>query len=286
MKYPRIVFRSLLIINYIGFGFLLAGYITLKPLLFGREADTAKITQAWLSGLCSILSIKPIVQGRLSTAPVMLLSNHISWLDIPVLGSLQPLRFLSKSEVGQWPLIGKLAKKAGTLFIERGSGKSSQVIEDLAATLEKGETALIFPEGTTTDGQQVKKFHARLLKAAQRVECSVQPVTLHYRRNGNPDSLVPFIDDDEFFSHLLRLLKAPPTKVYIFIHSPIEVTANSKLLEVAKLARGQVAGTLNQMEWQNSPHARLKNPSASYSGEEESNNDAEQPESREWQLPA
>jgi 1-acyl-sn-glycerol-3-phosphate acyltransferase len=94
-------------------------------------------------------------------------SNHVSWTDIPLLGALQPLSFLSKAEVRDWPVAGWLAHKGGTQFIRRGAGDSSQVGQQLTRHLQQGHHLLIFPEGTTTDGLALRTFHGRLLSSAR-----------------------------------------------------------------------------------------------------------------------
>jgi 1-acyl-sn-glycerol-3-phosphate acyltransferase len=92
-------------------------------------------------------------------------SNHVSWTDIPLLGMLTPLSFLSKAEVRHWPVAGWLAEKAGTLFI-RGGGDGQRLREQISGQLEQRQPLLIFPEGTTTDGRSLRTFHGRLLAGA------------------------------------------------------------------------------------------------------------------------
>ena len=114
-----------------------------------------RLTRWFLARLGGALPFRVRVEGELPTQPMLWVANHVSWTDIPLLGALQPLSFLSKAEVRAWPVAGWLAHKAGTLFIRRGSGDSSQVGQQLTRHLQQGRNLLIFPEGTTTDGLEM-----------------------------------------------------------------------------------------------------------------------------------
>ncbi len=254
MTYLRLVLRSGLLVPYLTWGFLLGGSIYLLDLTRSKPIDTTGIARQWLAGLCRVLDLNIHRRGDLDEGVTLIVANHISWLDIPVLGAIKPLQFLSKAEVRSWPLIGFLAGRAGTLFIKRGGGQISQVQADIEKALEQGKTVLLFPEGTTTDGQTVKKFHPRLFKSALRNQTPVQPITLHYRREGTPDTLAPFIGDDEFFSHLIRLLKAPPTEVYVVVHPVMMVNAASDAISLARATHDRVEQTLTRIVWQNQPY--------------------------------
>ncbi|WP_033416693.1 lysophospholipid acyltransferase family protein [Hahella ganghwensis] len=254
MEYLRLTCRSVVLIPYLLWGVTLGMTIVTLDRFRSRPLDTTPIARWWLSGLCRVLNLEVQQHGEIADESTMIVANHISWLDIPVLGALKPLHFLSKAEVREWPLIGFLAARAGTLFIKRGGGQAAKVQEELEFVLHQEKTVLIFPEGTTTDGQTVKKFHPRLFKAAKSVGRHVQPVTLHYRREGTPDVLAPFIGDDEFFSHLIRLLKAPPTEVHIVIHPALSATSDTEVTELARQAHSRVERTLIHMIWQNYPY--------------------------------
>ncbi len=153
--------------------------------------------------------------------------------DIPLLGALAPLTFLSKAEVRAWPLAGWLAEKAGTLFIRRGSSDSRLINQRLAEQLHRGRNLLIFPEGTTTNGESLRTFHCRLMASALEAGVAVQPVAISYRRDGVPDALAPFIGDDDLLSHLGRLLRGERGSVHIQLLEPIP----SQGLDRAELAR-------------------------------------------------
>lgn len=169
----------------------------------GRSAREA-IAKTWHRAVASALCLRVSHQGR--PAPQGLLAaNHLSWLDVVAIGMDCPALFVAKSEVAGWPVIGYLARRTGTLFLNRGDGHaSSQLAETMAWSLRRGERLALFPEGTTSRGGMVLKFHARLLQPAITARATVQPVAIVY--HGSASALVPFVDDDAFLPHLWRLL--------------------------------------------------------------------------------
>jgi 1-acyl-sn-glycerol-3-phosphate acyltransferase len=131
------------------------------------------------------------------------------------------LSFLSKAEVRTWPVAGWLAAKAGSLFIRRGSGDSQLIRKQMTRHLEQHHPLLMFPEGTTTDGRSLRTFHGRLLASAIDADVSLQPVAIRYLRDGQVDSLAPFIGDDDLLSHLMRLFANDQGDVEIHLLKPI-----------------------------------------------------------------
>ncbi len=183
---------------------LLGGFWIRHDLPFQR-----RIIRYWFRGVLLLLQVHVYCWGKPSRRPSLLLSNHISWLDIPVLGAHFPVNFLSKAEVAKWPVVGWLAKVAGTLFIQRGSGDAGQVGSQLAMHLREGRHVLFFPEGTTTDGHKLKRFFHKLFASAIEADVPVQPVLVCYRDETDAlHPLVPFVGDDEFLSHATEILKS------------------------------------------------------------------------------
>ena len=164
----RGAWRSARLLAVIGLGLALAAGVALLERLPGYDwtALRQSLTRWWLARLSRALPLRVKVYGELPRQPALWVSNHVSWLDIPLLGALAPLTFLSKAEVRQWPLAGWLAEKAGTLFIRRGSGDSRLINQRLAEQLHRGRNLLIFPEGTTTNGESLRTFHGRLMASA------------------------------------------------------------------------------------------------------------------------
>lgn len=178
-------------------------------------------SQLFMRRLCATLPFRVTVIGHVPRQPMLWVSNHVSWTDIPLLGMLTPLSFLSKAEVRHWPVAGWLAHKAGTLFIRRGGGDVQRLREQIGGQLREARPLMIFPEGTTTDGRSVRTFHGRLLAGAIDAGMPLQPVAIRYVRGGEPDPVAPFLGEDDLVSHLMRLLGEDPADVQIHMLAPI-----------------------------------------------------------------
>ncbi|UTW06859.1 lysophospholipid acyltransferase family protein [Pseudomonas benzenivorans] len=245
MKKLRLSWRLLRLAAVLALGALLAAGVSLLERLVRHDLmiTRQRMTRWFLARLAGALPFRLRVSGELPDAPMLWVSNHVSWTDIPLLGLLAPLSFLSKAEVRDWPLAGWLAHKAGTLFIRRGAGDSSILGQQLGAHLQRGRHLLIFPEGTTTDGQAVRTFHGRLLSSAIDSGVAVQPVAIRYLRGGQPCAIAPFIGDDDMLSHLLRLLQSEVAEVEIQLLTPIVSNALNRNA-LARRARAAVSQAL------------------------------------------
>jgi 1-acyl-sn-glycerol-3-phosphate acyltransferase len=175
----------------------------------------------FMARLTNALPFRVTVLGELPQTPMLWVSNHVSWTDIPLLGMVAPMSFLSKAEVRTWPVAGWLAAKAGSLFIRRGAGDSQLIRKQMTRHLEQQHPLLMFPEGTTTDGRSLRTFHGRLLASAIDAQVSLQPVAIRYLRDGQVDPLAPFIGDDDLLSHLMRLFANDQGNVEIHVLQPI-----------------------------------------------------------------
>ncbi|WP_050396955.1 lyso-ornithine lipid O-acyltransferase, partial [Pseudomonas aeruginosa] len=174
----RLLLRSARLLGLVALGLGLAAWVSLRERLPGADVTPLRqrLTRWWLARLCAALPFEVRVSGEAPRQPMLWVANHVSWTDIPLLGALAPLTFLSKAEVRAWPLAGWLAEKAGTLFIRRGSGDSRLINQRLAEQLHRGRNLLIFPEGTTTNGESLRTFHGRLMASALEAGVAVQPV--------------------------------------------------------------------------------------------------------------
>ena len=154
----------------------------------------------------------------------MFVANHISWLDIFCIAAVCPTHFLAKQEVAAWPLFGWLSRRAGTAFIRRGGERgAAEATEQLVWRLRRGERVLVFPEGTSTAGESVRRFYPRLFQAALLARCPVQAIALRYPRPGGINRAVPFVGDDKLLPHLWRLLGEPAVDVLLCfgtVHAP------------------------------------------------------------------
>lgn len=227
------------------FGTLLAGVVSLCERVVQHDLMPLRqrLTRWFLARLGGALPFRVKVAGELPDQPMLWVANHVSWTDIPLLGALQPMSFLSKAEVRDWPVAGWLAHKAGTLFIRRGSGDSSQISQQLTRHLQQKRPLVIFPEGTTTDGLGVRTFHGRLLSSAIDSGVALQPVAIRYLRAGQPCPVAPFIGDDDMLSHLLRLLASPACEVEIRLLAPVPSESRSRN-ELARHCQAMIANVL------------------------------------------
>ena len=133
------------------------------------------------------------------------MSNHISWLDTIVIGQYLPAYFVAKSDILSWPVIGYLSRQGGTIFIRRGDKKHIKATtEKMIWVLKQNGNIIAFPEGTTTKGDQVLGFHASLFQPALLTKSAIQPVALQYQ--GSAKEHAPFIGDDDFIPHLIKIL--------------------------------------------------------------------------------
>ena len=155
------------------------------------------------------LNIKLVITGTPTQEPALWVCNHISWLDILLLAGNNCVDFVAKSEVADWPVIGGVIRRTGTLFIDRDNKfKAYKSLPKLQQRLESGTSVLIFPEGTTSTGEFCLPFKPMFYQAAIRSNMLIQPVSLCYEHaDGSPCTDVAFIGDDEFsvsFKHILN----------------------------------------------------------------------------------
>ncbi len=190
---------------------------------FSAQQKSERI-QAWAVDMLGCIAIKVVVNGQPPQGgPVLLVANHISWLDIAMMLACGHCRFVAKSEIGRWPLIGRLARSADTLFITRESSRAAlHVVHQMAAQLRAGEVLAVFPEGTTSNGLQLLPFHANLFQAAISANAPVQPVALQFvdARSGLPSLAPCYIDDDTLLGSIWRTLRAPPLRATLSFGEP------------------------------------------------------------------
>jgi 1-acyl-sn-glycerol-3-phosphate acyltransferase len=203
----------------------------------GRVALRRGITRRWAATCCRILGARIEVLGELPRGPGFLVTNHVSYLDIPVLMGLTGCRFVSKREVADWPVIGFYARKAGTLFVNRGNAQRDAgiALEGMARALEDGDLVAFFPEGTTSPGERVLPFRAGLLSLPARDGHPVWPAALSFETEDpalDPGIALAWSGKQSLLLHAWRLLCMPGFKVRIAIAHAVEA-AHRKHLALA-----------------------------------------------------
>ncbi len=203
---------------------LRGGWIIWRHFPVLPAAQRERHVHVWAGQMLQIFGIRVVRQGQaLAPGPVLLVANHISWLDILVMHASGYCRFISKADVKRWPLIGMLADGAGTLFIERESRRDAhRMVQHMAERLQAGDVLAVFPEGTTGNGLELKPFHANLIQAAIAAEVPVQPVALRFidGRTGEVSHAPRFIDDDTLLSSVLKTLGAQDLHAEVTVGEP------------------------------------------------------------------
>ena len=205
----RLYYKLFLIILLFVNGLIIAaGIFPALSLLYPASQAKAKrdrLKTRWLRRFSAIINLHISRNGELPEQGAILVSNHISWLDIIVIGQYLPAYFVAKSDILNWPVIGYLARQGGTIFIRRGDKQHIRTTtEKMIWLLKQNSNIIAFPEGTTTKGDEVLHFHASLFQPALLTKSAILPVALQY--HGAAKELAPFVGDDGFVPHLLKML--------------------------------------------------------------------------------
>ena len=202
----------------------------------------------WAQKFLRILKVELCPGGTLPICGlqgIVFVANHISWLDIMVILAVYPVHFVAKAEISTWPILGRLCRNAGTLFIEREKrGDTLRINQQISSTLKDGRSVVIFPEGTTGDGDVLQHFHASLLQPAVTAETLLYPVAIRYRnRDGSRNSSVAYVSVT-ILQSLIQILTEPEIQVELIFREPIPGAGRNRR-ELARLAEKAIAQTLS-----------------------------------------
>jgi 1-acyl-sn-glycerol-3-phosphate acyltransferase len=233
----------------------------IQALLIASRLPLKRYLPFWYhNAVCKLLGVRVHLSGApIAPGPVLLVSNHISWLDIPVLGSIAPLSFVAKNEVATWPFISMLAKLQRTVFIDRT--RRSSVAETRAQILERltaKERVILFAEGTSSDGNQVLPFKSSLFAAIEASEHNgkghlLQTVAIVYTRvhglpmNRQQRPAVAWYGDMDMLSHAWGLLKLGPLDVQVRLGEPVAMSAVGDRKKLAVHAYERVRVDFSQL---------------------------------------
>lgn len=208
---------------------ILHGLVLVHSVWDRQDAATReRRTIAWSMRLLNLLGLTVQCQGKPHAGARLVISNHISWLDIIVINSVMPSRFVSKAEVGQWPVIGRLVTAAGTLYLVRERRRDAmRVLGLMAQALRDGQSVAVFPEGTTGAGHELMHFHANLVQSAIDAPAPIQPVVLSYRDAHHAVSpSAAYIGDTGLLSSMWMVASAKDLTVSVQI-LPAETVAHA-----------------------------------------------------------
>lgn len=245
-------------------GAILTGFFALTVPLMPVQAALLRLSSRaarWFPHwyhrrVCRLLGVRFEIEGEVARdQPVLLVANHTSWLDIPVLSAVAPVSFVAKKEVGGWPFVSALARLQRSVFVDRTRRTAvGEAANEIMERLAKGDTIVLFAEGTSSDGNRVLPFMTSLFAAAkpsglggtQAPAAVVQTLSLVYTRlHGIPlgradRPLVGWYGDMEMRSHAWSLLKAGPLDVRLRIGPPVPLSAFADRKELARQSEAEV----------------------------------------------
>jgi 1-acyl-sn-glycerol-3-phosphate acyltransferase len=207
------------------------GLFVVVKWFFPKKLD--KFFMNFHKGCCWIFSMRCVIKGNVtSSRPTLFLANHISYLDIFVFGSVIPGYFIAKSEVANWPILGPLAKVQNTLFFERKGRKVKSQLPIMTEHFDNEGNLILFPEGTSTEGEHVEPFKPSLLQSIETAKkpVEIQPVTIAYTRYKD-EPMDRAIRDHyawyatmPFASHFFSALGMANSQVDVIFHEPVKLS--------------------------------------------------------------
>ncbi|MBK1780830.1 1-acyl-sn-glycerol-3-phosphate acyltransferase [Advenella sp. WQ 585] len=204
---------------------LLAFGIATSFLLYSflKQPIREKITRCWSWILMKVCGVRIVVEGQpILKGAVMWVANHVSWIDIFILNSCRTTSFIAKSEIRKWPVIGWLVASVGTIFIERGQRHAiSRVSKSILDLFRQDACVGLFPEGTTSDGMDMRSLHTSLFEPPLRAMVPIQPVALVFMLNGQRSGAMAFVGEQTLVNNIWHLLSSRGVLVYVRFLEPL-----------------------------------------------------------------
>ena len=250
MRYLLVPLRAVLLLVHILIGLGIA-FIAFP--LSRTQARRNRINHWWSRWVLRLCGARLRVSGQPLTAQLartgmtpglgrLLLANHISWIDIFAINAAMPCRFVAKADIVRWPVIGPMVGHSGTLFIERGRRRAvSEVNEAVQGLLRAGESIVVFPEGTTTHGNRILRFHSNLLAPAIEVGCEVWPVGLSYRERGLYSDSAAFVGDMGLVTSLINILLSDQLEIEVAFLPALPASARANRHVLARAAQAALS---------------------------------------------
>jgi 1-acyl-sn-glycerol-3-phosphate acyltransferase len=227
---------------------LLRLYLDARLRVPGLPAEhRRRAAQRWARRMLRTLRVEVRARGHVPApgAPLLLVANHVSWLDSYALNTVSAARFVAKSEVCGWPLIGPIAVGFGTFFLKRGCYRAAaRMVGGLAEVLCAAQPVGVFPEGTTSEGNGLLRFYPAMFQAAVLSGARVQPVAVRYRgADGAPTGAAAYVGDMSVLDSIRRLLREPGLTAELVFCAPLDPSGRTRR-ELAALTRAAIAAAL------------------------------------------
>lgn len=196
----------------------------IMPRVFARSDQPQRevLLQRWNADVLRLLGVQRLLHGELSKEPALLISNHVSWIDIMTINSVRASRFVSKQEVANWPIVGTMVTLAGTLYVDRSQRRDAQrVLQEITHSLQEARSVVVFPEGTTGQGPELLHFHANLLQSVIHANVAVHPVSIRYADERHAFSPAPvYVGNTSMLESLWWIACADKLTVHVCVLPP------------------------------------------------------------------
>jgi 1-acyl-sn-glycerol-3-phosphate acyltransferase len=228
-------------------GAMLPAYLARRRL--APPAARARLTDRWVArwsqSLLDLFGIRLILEGAdpANTAPgKLVVANHRSTIDVGILLRHFGGHMVSRADLAQWPVVGPAARSVGTIFVDRTDiASGAAALRAMRETLQRGETVIVFPEGTTFADDEVRPFHAGPFVAAHTAKVAVVPVGLAYGHTSG----AAFVNET-FLSHLGRMARTPSSQVAMVIGDALAFDSSRRARDLTELAHGAVSGLVKR----------------------------------------
>ncbi len=218
------------------------------PIRIRGERLDSRMVRFWQGNLMRLFGFRLRTFGTPHQGPCLSVANHVSWLDITLIHSQRVVHFVAKSEISRWPLVGWMARKAGTIYHQRGNTDSLNTVSDMmVARMHAGHSVGVFPEGGSSTSFFVRTFHARIFQPALDAKAVIQPISLRYLRDGALANSVPFQAGEGFLVNFLRLLGEPGGEAQVHF-LPVIDSSGQQRRTLAQLAHSAISACVGYQQ--------------------------------------
>jgi len=209
------------------------------PRAFANASDAEKdaLIRHWSQGVLHCMGVQSIQHGHITTSNALVVSNHVSWMDIMAINAVHCCRFVSKKEVADWPVVGSVVTLANTMYVDRSKRRdATRVLQEMSTNLQAGHSVVVFPEGTTGTGPQLLHFHANLLQAAIDAKAPIQPIVVRYQDASHVFSPCPvYVGDTNLLQSLWWIACADQLIVHLQLLPVLQTTDHDRRTLCAQL---------------------------------------------------